>query len=63
MGSLHKVKYVLKLSTTFRVPFFSFFLFAKLVLLKVVYPLKICQQSKFHGLTLTSASSAFTTAV
>jgi hypothetical protein len=34
--------------------FFIFLLFAaKVVLLKVVYPLKICQHTKYHGPTLT----------
>jgi len=38
---------------------FVFFLFfAKVVLLKVVHPLKIYQNTKFHGPTLSGASFA-----
>jgi hypothetical protein len=43
---------------------FVFFLFlTKIILLKVVHPLKIYQYTKFHGPTLTGASFASTSAV
>jgi len=41
--------------------YFSFF--AKMVLLKVVHPLKIYQNTKFHGPTLTGTSFAPTSKV
>jgi hypothetical protein len=44
---------------TFKQPPCSYFLFLiKMVLLKVVHPLKIDQYTKFHGPTLTGASFA-----
>jgi hypothetical protein len=58
MSSLHKTKYVFKHSPASHVLTFNFF--AKVVLLKVVYPLNIRQHTKFHGPTLTFA---FTSAV
>jgi hypothetical protein len=39
---------------------FAFFVFDKNCLLKVVYPLKIYQYTKFHGPTLTGVSFAST---
>jgi hypothetical protein len=40
-----------------------FFVFEKMVKLKVVYPLKIYQCIKFHGPTLTGANFASTSEV
>jgi hypothetical protein len=40
-----------------------FLVFAKVILLKVAYPLKICQQTKFHGTTLTGATVSSTQTV
>jgi hypothetical protein len=49
---------------TFKRPPCSYFLFlTKVVLLKVVYPLKIYQYTKFHGPTLTGANFASTSEV
>jgi hypothetical protein len=49
---------------TFNHPPFSYFLFfAKVIILKVVHPLKIYQNAKFHGLLLTGASFASTSGV
>jgi hypothetical protein len=49
---------------TFKRPPCSYFLFlTKMILLKVVHPLKIYQNTKFHGLTLTDASFASTSEV
>jgi hypothetical protein len=42
---------------------FVFFVLTKMVLLKVVHPLKIYQYTKFHGSTLTGASFASTSDV
>jgi hypothetical protein len=42
---------------------FVFFVFDKMVLLKVVNPLKSYQYTKFHGPTLTGASFASTSEV
>jgi hypothetical protein len=42
---------------------FVFFVFEKMVLLKVVHPLKIYQYTKFHVPTLTGANFAFTSEV
>jgi hypothetical protein len=42
----------------------SYFRFsAKMVLLKVVHPLKICQNTKFHGPAFTDASVVFTSEI
>jgi hypothetical protein len=43
--------------------FIFFFLLTKMALLKVVYPLKIYQHTKFHVPTLTGASFASTSEV
>jgi hypothetical protein len=42
---------------------FLFSLSAQVVLLKAVYPLKICQHTTYHGPTLTGASFAYTSVV
>jgi hypothetical protein len=42
---------------------FVFFVFEKMVLLKVVHPLKIYEYTTFHGPTLTGASLASTSEV
>jgi hypothetical protein len=42
---------------------FVFLFFTNVVLLKLVYPLKICQHTKFHGRALTGASFASTSEV
>jgi hypothetical protein len=42
---------------------FVFFVFDKMVPLKVVHPLKIYQYAKFHGPTLTGESFASTSEV
>jgi hypothetical protein len=42
---------------------FVFFVFDKNGLIKIVYPLKIYQYTKFHGPTLTGASFAYTSEV
>jgi hypothetical protein len=43
--------------------FIFFLFFIKMVLLKVVHPLKIYQYTKFHGPTLTESSFASTSDV
>jgi hypothetical protein len=43
-------------------PFFVFFFVAKVVSLKVVYPL-VCQNAKFYNPTLNDASFTFTSEV
>jgi hypothetical protein len=42
---------------------FLFFYFAKVILLKIVLPLKIYQHTKFHGPMLTGASYACITEI
>jgi hypothetical protein len=59
--SLHKVKYVFKHATARHVRIFGFS--QKLVLLKLVQPLKIFQNTKFHGRKLTGESFGFTSVV
>jgi hypothetical protein len=56
MSCRHKIKQVFQFSTVRNVRISSFI--AKVVLIKVVYPLNICQHTKFHGPTLTGTSSA-----
>jgi hypothetical protein len=59
MSCLHKTNYEFNIQTA---AMFVFFL-TKMVLLKVVHPLKIYQYKKFHGPTLSGASFASTSDV
>jgi hypothetical protein len=53
-----------KQNMNFNIQTAAMFVFlTKIVLLKVVHPLKIYQYTKFHGPTLTSASFASTSEV
>lgn len=41
-------------------PRLNFSLFTKMVVLKTVHSIKVCQSTKFHGPTLTGTSFAYT---